>query len=388
MAKGKREAPRKAVDETAGEAENVVKKRRFPWFYRIYLFLLILAAAAIVLLCYKVRDLLAEYEGAQPKYVAAQAFESYFAPINYDKLLADASYDAGVADDRAVREYLAGEIGEEELSWAAGSSGDPSELRYIIKAGRKQIGAIGLTLSEKTTEHGFQTYEFSYVELALDPAAIPGAIITISAPANCTVTVDGLALTEEHQVGSYLDEKAMKHYLPGVTGLDYIVYQVPGLTALPEEVLVSDGAGGVAEVTFDPETNSYTAGPAYSEVLEEEFGQFVIDAVEHYAAFAQRVPGPTLTSLKQYYDANTDLYRTMVIVAADLWIIAVPSKNEFTNVEIGEFYAHSEDVISGHISFTQTLYRGNEDRFDIIDMYVFLHRTNNGWRIYQWYNDR
>ena len=359
--------------------------RAIPRFYLICLICAAAALSVIFVACAVVRVLLAEYEGAQPKYVAAEAFETYFSPINYDRLLSEARYDAGFASDNAVREYLETEIGEEELTWSVGSAA--GQIKYIVKAGRKLIGSIWLTTAPKTTEHGFQTYEFSYVELNLRPESLPGGVITFRAPADCTVTLDGVELTAEQRTGSYLEPNALKYYPKGVSGLEYAVYSLPDLKSLPREISVKNPSGGESEVSFDGETNTYFAGPAYSQELADEHGQFVVNAVEGYAAYMNRAPGSGLSKIRKYFDRSSDLYAAIQLAEKDLYINRAPYRNEFTDLEIGEFYAHSEDMFSCHISFTQVLLRTRETDYDAVDMYVFVHRTSSGWLVYEWHNN-
>ena len=351
---------------------------------------LICAAAALTLIfiaCAVVRVLLAEYEDAQPKYVAEEAFETYFSPINYDRLLSEARYDAGFATDDAVREYLETEIGGADLTWSVGSAGDQADVKYIVKAGRKQIGSIGLTAAPEATKHGFQSYALSYVELDLRPEAIPGGVLTVTAPADYVVTLDGVELTADQRTDSYLDTNALKYYPEGVSGLEYAVYTLPGLEALPQEVSVKNPLGGESEVNFDQEANAYFAGPAYSQELADEHGQLVVDAVEGYAAYMNRAPGSGLSKIRKYFDRTSNLYKAIQLAEKDLYINRAPYRNEFTDLEIGEFYAHSEDTFSCHISFTQVLLRTRETDYDAIDMYVFVHRTSSGWLIYEWHNN-
>lgn len=368
------------------EKQAPPRGRTIPLFYVIYFICVAAALALVFVACAVVRGLMTEYEGAQPKYVAEEAFERYFAPINYDRLLSEARYDAGFATGQAVREYLETEINGEELTWSVGSAAGQADVKYIIKAGRKQIGSIGLATAPGTTEHGFETYELSYVELNLRPEAIPGGILTFTAPADYIVTLDGTALTAEQRTDSYLDPDALEHYLDGVSGLEYAVYTLPGLKELPREISVKSPLGGESEVTFDREASAYFAGPAYSQELADEYSQFVIDAVTGYAAYMNRVPGYTLAGLQRYFDRSSALYNAIQLSGLDIYIVSA-NGSEVKDLKIGEFYAHSEDVFSCHISFIQVLQRAYQQNMDSIDMYVFLHRTNNGWRIYEWYNN-
>ena len=358
--------------------------RAIPRFYVIYLICVAAALSLIFIACAVVRVRLAEYEDAQPKYVAEEAFETYFSPINYDKLLAEARYDAGFATDSAVREYLEAEIDGSELTWSASSSGD--QIKYIVKADRKQIGSIWLTTAPETTKHGFRTYDLSYVELNLRPEAIPGGILTFAAPADYTVTLDGVELTEEQRTDTYLDPDALEHYLEGVSGLEYAVYSLPDLKELPREISVKNPFGGESEVSFDREASAYTAGPAYSQELADEHSQFVTNAVTGYAAYMNRVPGYEFSNIRKYFDQSSKLYNAIQLTTYDRWIIPA-SAHEISDLEVGEFYAHSENTFSCHISFTQVVQRAYQQSMDVIDMYVFVHRTKNGWRVYEWYNN-
>ena len=374
------------MDSMMMEKQARPRGRTIPWFYLIYVICVALSLVGIFIARGVVQDRLAEYEDAQPKYVAEKVFETYFAPINYDKLLAEARYDAGFATDQAVREYLETEIGGAELTWSVGSAGGQADVKYIVKAGRKQIGSIGLVTAPVTTKHGFRTYDLSYVELNLRPEAIPGGVLTFAAPADYIVTLDGVELTAEQRTDSYLDPNTLKHYPDGVSGIEYAVYTLPDLKELPREISVKNPLGGEAEVSFDRETSTYLAGPAYSQELADEHSQFVIDAVTGYAAYMNRVPDYTLSVLGRYFDQSSALYNAIRLSGWDIYIVPA-SECTVSDLEIGEFYAHSEDVFSCHISFIQVAHRAYQQNMDSIDMYVFLHRTSSGWRIYEWYNN-
>ena len=361
--------------------------RAIPRFYVVCLICAAAALSLILIACAVVRELLAEYEDAQPKYVAAEVFETYFSPIDYDRLLAEARYDAGFASVETVREYLETEIGGAELTWSAGSSGGQTDVKYIVRAGRKQIGSIWLTAAPETTRHGFQSYVPSYVELNLRPEAIPGGVLTFTAPADYTVTLDGVRVTAEQRTGSYLDPDALEHYLEGVSGLEYAVYTLPGLKELPREISVKNPFGGESEVSFDREASAYFAGPAYSQELADEHSEFIISAIEGYAAYMQQVPGTSFNGIRKYFDPDSSLYRAISAAGRDLWMVTTPTGNEFQDVEVDQFYAHSEDIFSCHISFTQVLLRSRDKDYDAVDMYVFVRRTGSGWRVYEWYNN-
>ena len=366
-------------------------RKRISRFYLVYFSVTIIAIVIIIMGVGVIRNRLAEYEAAQPKYVAAEVFARYFDPIDYDKLLADAEYDAaGVASEFLV-EYLASEIGEAELTYAAGSSNDPSELKYIVKAGSKQLAAIALNVSDKTTEHGYETYDFSRVELYLNMEAyldeLSRFLVTLEAPAIYTVEVDGEPLPEELITSTFIPAGMMRFYPEDVSEIEYVVYTIEGLQELPESVVVTTPQGEEVSVNFDEESRAYTCGLVYSDALAEEYSDFVIKAMEGYAAYVQGSDNIDLSGLKKYFDASSSAYSDVVTAGDSRWMVNKWSGIDFEDVSVGEFYEHTPEIFSCHISLVQLLHReGSEDFKDIIDMYLFLHRTGNGYKIYEWFN--
>lgn len=366
--------------------------KRISWFYLVYFSLTIITIVVIIMGLGVVRSRLEEYEAAQPKYVAAEVFGRYFDPLDYDKLLADAEYDAAGVASEFLKEYLASEIGEAALTYAAGSSNDPSELKYIVKAGSKQLAAIALNVSDRTTEHGYETYDFSRVELYLNMEAYLDELskfsITLEAPSFYTVEVDGEPLAEEFVTSTFIPAGMMRFYPEDVSEIEYVSYIIEDLRELPESVIVTTPQGEEALVNYDEESNTYTCGLVYSDGMAEEYSDFVVQAIEGYAAYVQGSSTIGLSKLKDYFDASSSAYADVVAAGGNRWMANKGwSGIDFEDVSVGEFYVHTPEIFSCHISLVQLLHReGNEDFMDIIDMYLFLHRTENGYKIYEWFN--
>ncbi len=365
-------------------------------FYVIYLAVTISVILIIIASLGVVSKRLAEYEEAQPKYVAAEVFEKYFTvPLKYDALLADAVFDRGGATDAEIIEYLSSEIGSSELSYSKGLAAEDGTVKYVVRAGSKQLGAIILSVSDKKTEHGFSLYELSRVELNLNVSGPeetetegpPTLTLSFDVPSSYTVTVDGVALSTENVTSTHLRPDVLEYYPSGVEGVEYTVYTLTTLYELPEKVEVKDLLGGTAEVTFDADTNTYTAGIIYSEQLASEHTEFVTEALKWYAAYLQRVPGYKASKISSYFEEGSVAYENIKTVAKDLWMMTEPSGSDFENVTASEFYALSANVLTCRVRLTQILHRnGKEDNADTIDMYLFFHQTADGYRIYEMYN--
>ena len=142
-----------------------------------------------------------------------------------------------------------------------------------------------------------------------------------------------------------------------------------------------------ALVDYDEESRTYTCGLVYSDAMAEEYSDFVINAMEKYAAYVQASKNVGLSDVKGYFDTDSNAYADVVAAGGSRWMVRQWSGIDFENVSVGEFYVHTPEVFSCHISLTQLLHNeGREDFVDIIDMYVFLHRTEKGYKIYEWFN--
>lgn len=371
------------------------QKKELPLFYIIYLSVLAVVILAIIAALGIVTQRLAEYESAQPKHLAADVFTQYFEPVNYTALLTDAVYDAGSATQSEIIDHLSAEIGDRKISYSLGSSADAATVTYIVKAGNIKFAAINLTESDEVTEHGYKTYKLSSIELYLttDVADVPPETeqiitytVSVEAPVGYTVNIGGVNLLESHISEYYDNPDAVEHLPSDFRGIEYCLYRVSGLEEVPEAITVTDTTGAEAEYTYDADTLTYTVAVNYSDTLAEAHGEFVTSAVTGYAAYMQA--DSSFSKIKKYFDSDSALYSAIEEAGKDLWMVKDHDGYDFTDIEVGEFFALDEKTVICHISFTHILYNeGKTDRPDVIDMYVFMHDTGDGYKIYEWYNN-
>ncbi len=372
------------------------QSRGIPTFYIVYLSVLAAVILFIIFALGIVTQRLAEYEAVQPKHTAGEIFGKYFTPEpNYSLLLADAVYDNGGVTEAEIAEHLRSEIGESEITYSLGSSTEEGVLTYIVKAGNVKFAAINLKESDVVTEHGYKTYEFASLELYVSTEIvdvtepIPTYTVTVNVPLGYSVTVGDTALSDSHIVECFDKKTALPHLPSDVTGVRYCTYKLGELETVPAEgdVKITDSLGNTAEYVYDADALTYDVKVNYSEDLLSAHGEFVTDAITGYAAFMQA--DSSFKKIKGYFDPDTDLYANLEAASKDLWMVKDHDGYEFTDIEIGEFYQLNETTVSCHISFTHILKReGKEDRPDVIDMYVFLRATEDGYRIYEWYNNK
>ncbi len=374
------------------------QKKSFPKFYLIYFSCLVIAILAITVTLGIVSGRLAEYESAQPKYVAAEVFAKYFEPtVDYSALLSDAVYDAGGATSAEITDHLTKVIAAGKLTYSLGSATDENSATYIVKAGKVKIAAINLTLSDETTEHGYATYKFESLELFVstktdtteiieDTEPVITYTVTVHAPEGYSVAIGEMALTDSHVLDYFKNKDVLSDLPSDVEGVSYCTYRVAGLESVPEAVFVKDENGNDVACEYDEETLVYTAGINYSEALKGELGEFVTNAITGYAAYMQA--DSSFSKIKSYFDPSTALYDSIEKAGKDLWMVMDHDGYEFTEIEVGEFFALNETTVTCHISFNHILYNGKSAaRPDVIDMYVFLHATDDGYKIYEWCNN-
>ncbi len=371
------------------------QKKKFPLFYVLYFSILVVTILSIIIALGVISKRLAEYESAQPKHVAAEVFTKYFEPLNFSALLADAVYDAGSATQGEITDHLTKEIGGSKITYSLGSSSTEGIVTYIVKAGKIKFAAINLSLSGETTEHGYPLYALSSLELFVStdvvetpPETEPPVTYTVSvcAPAGYKVVLNGTELLESHISEYYKEKKALSHLPTDVEGVEFCAFRVSGLESTEVTLEVTDETGAEAAYEYDEDTLTYTVKVNYSEALKSEHSEFVTSAITGYAAFMQA--DSSFKKIKSYYDPDSALYSAIELAGKDLWMVKDHDGYDFTDIEVGEFFAINDTVISCHISFTHVLYNeGKADRPDVIDMYVFLRKTADGYKIYEWYNN-
>ena len=384
---------------------HMQQRRRFPIFWVILLAFVIIAAICISGVLKKVNAFLEEYESVQPKYVEAEVFDTYFKRIDYDKLLKAADRGDGEISEFETRDdlisYLKGLYEGKEISCYSISTGaanaDTAELklsdiagyfvnqfnskgdiRYIVKAGDDKIAEFTLVHSDselKKSKHGFKMYELGDIELFF----FPHESVTVKLPASSTLTVNGIKVGEKYLMPEVREEEEINKFLPeGVEGIVYVAYTVDGLFAKPE-IAVTDKDGKATECVYVEEGNYWSAGFLYDTALEAQFSDYVINAIEKYAAYMQ-MDGARADFI-DYYDTDSELWQN--IITTENYFVWEHEGYTFKDKKASEFYRYDENVFSCRVSMTHLLHRyGWEDYVDYIDMTIFLRNVNGKYVIF------
>ena len=202
------------------------KKKKSIWrskFYRVYFVLVGLALVAIVVGTFWLRGVLADYESAQPKYVAqdvAKLFENadYESIYNYDT--SAVQFEGG--DKALYLDNLKQLTAGKRVEWDTAFSTNKDERKYNVRLDGERFATFTLVPSGQTSAQGNRLWKLGYITtlVALQQATpepepeatpepeVPEVVYTcrITAPAGYTVTVDGEALSADNATTS---EKAL-----------------------------------------------------------------------------------------------------------------------------------------------------------------------------------
>lgn len=338
--------------------------RRISLFYKIYfiiigVFVLLLTAGLIILGCF-----LSAYEKSLPENAAGSVI----------KQINEGTFDYGTvilsqfdsADD--VKELVTSAEGElRAVKPAASSDGE-----YIIKSGDKRLLKVKLEKAQEKGSFGLKGYSVASVE-----AISGGKKLTVRAPENYKVSVNGIELTADEISNAEVADEAAEFLPSGVTTVKYVDYTVTSPIAL-RSVTVSNG-NERDDVTFDSEKNMYIARPFNDKELEEQYSAYCLEAVRKYALYLQEKGG--FNSVAPYLETDSPFYKKARNVDAG-WV-RKHSGYDFENESATQFYAYDANTFSCHVTLTLVMHAtGKEDYRDEIDMTLYLRKSGGKYKIY------
>lgn len=353
-------------------AKNVrSRKKKSIWkstFYRVYFALVGLALLGIVLGTVWLRGVLADYESAQPIYVAEETGE-LFEKRNFDALY---SLDTSAADisggDKAFYVASMQDLTQgKTLEWEEAFSASEDVKNYAVLLDDERFATFSLVPSGQTTRRGSRLWKLDSVSTnvvlsqpepeptpepvsepaaeAVSPEALHECRITV--PEGYHVSLDGVALSSENAAVS-------RHplfdtgFLPeGVTGPVMTEFVAHSALQTPEIVVTRpDGTTAGIEASANKEY-TWTCMPDGDETFQEKYSKAAYSLAQKIAKFtsrdgkkeavtryiASRSPADTI------FDNLSNRYTT-------------PHKGvSFRNQDVGEFYVLSDSCFTCRVSF-------------------------------------
>lgn len=352
-----------------------MKKAKISLFYKVLLGIVLIL---LLVFCYVrfglLHPWLQRFEAAQPKYASQQVFQDLFFPADWGRVYDAAQLEGTAYQGRedfiqSMEELTAGQ----ELTLVETSAGLSGNRRYIVRAGSDSVAAFTLA---NAGQDGETVWQLDSVEMLLGQTGT----VTVRAPGDCRVLVNGAELDEDCQVQRI--QRVAERYLPeGVQGPQTVVWQSQVSTIKQAEVTVLDGTGASLPLTYDAENSCFTVETQEEQPSEEERAM-LLGAAESYAKYMIRQS--TAAQLQRYFDSQSRIYQT--IRSSEIWIRNTAG-HSFDNQVISEYCRYSPDVFSALVTMDMSVRRGNGTiKPYAVDSTFFFHRTASGWRAFDMTN--
>jgi len=375
-------APKKAApapqEPRAPKEKKQKRKKRITVgtviFYFLYFACIIAAAVAIRQVYIYLEDWLIRFEASQPDAKSQEIFQEMFADPDWGELYTLCGLEGTEFEGKeAYEEYMEAKVGDQELTYSMTSAGLSGGQKYLIRLGDEKVGSF-IIKNHAKDELDIPDWKLESVEIEEYPRV---RHVTVSTQPGRTVSVNGIPLDESYIVKT--TSSAVENYLPeGVHGPSTATLYADGFLVEPE-VLVIDDQGNLVDMSYDPETCTYSEAvqsQTFSEIPEAEKTALV----EATKAYGRYIIGITSVKLNKYVDSTTEIYK--LIKGNDQFFKGYTSYG-FTEPVISEYCRYTDNFFSAKIQFTLNTYRpdGSVKAFEI-DSTIFMSYTEkNGWLI-------
>ena len=308
----------------------------------------------------------AAYEMAQP----VGAMNAYMEQ-ELEQQLADAIevYSADHANafqtEEEVSEVLTGLIMDGEWSYRKNKEYKSDAPVYTIYSGNLAVGKVCLTQGiAYTLDFGQEPWEVQPLELVLDSLA---RSVTVTAPADCVVTVNGYALQEaEATLTNYPEFEAYADEISAEQAL--CVYHAEGL--IVEELEISCGDN---PIVYDEEADVWYVLPVVDEEALAEIEALAPKFVNAYLMFSSNA-GP-FEGVQKYLAPEGELVDRLRRSLDGLsWVKYTTGKVLETEIKNITYYGN---VATFECAYVLELKSGNMEG----NMHVVVVQSEDGWRV-------
>lgn len=353
-------------------------------FRRIYLTVLIAALAALCIFLVITGLKLKAYEEAQPKHMAEDIFTSDFKNSSAAGIAELLYTDTMTDTDRAA---LVSEVTETlksgELTCTKISSVTQEDCeKYLVKAGDTNLASFVLKKvpgSEKTVL--FSVLSLGYAEYKLDsitneiegstyitPPDVQEPEITVSAPSDYTVAVDGVVLSEQNITERDIPMDGILYTPDGFT-LPTLTRYKPDSNSKELTVTATAPDGTQCTAQFDEATNTYVCPYIYAGDLQTLYGQTILEGAKLYEGYLQ---GDSAFFILSYYlDVSSSFYQQLRNTVPSPAIAHTGA--DYSDEGTYEYIRWSDEIFSCRVRFNEQLHQiGQPDYTQTVDRTFFF----------------
>lgn len=329
-------------------------------FYRVYFCVVALALAALCVGRVWLNGVLVDYEAAQPVYVAEKVAD-LFEQGDYETIyqLDTSAAEIAGGDESFYLDSLR-ELSEgRDVEWSEAYSPNEDERRYSVTLDGDRFATFSLVPSGETTRHGNTLWKLGSVSTLVQVQATPeapeetpapatpvGIDCVITAPEGCTVTVDGVELTEANASIASRPVITEEGFLPaGVESVTYREYRHTSTTESP--VVEAKDASGSALTVTQVDANTWSCPLTGDETFRERYSGGVFSLAKRVARIM--VGDARVDSMKKFCAAGSPA-RNIFDNLGNRWVTP-HTGSSFENIVVSEFFLHSENCFTCHVSF-------------------------------------
>ena len=349
-------------------------------FYRVYFIAVSVALIAIAIGLIWLHSVVKDYETAQPVH-AAEVVAELFEKGDYAELY---GFDTSARDiyegDQAfyvdsLNELTAGRA----IAWRESFSSNPDEKKYTVTLDGDKFASFTLVPSGQTTAHGNKLWQLGSVttNVALQGTEEAGimadAPYRVTAPSDCTVTVNGQALTEANIVKpaySIYPDGFLPKDVTGPTLVDYGFFSDEG----DPQVAVTDAGGTALTVNAGEDGASFSCDVPWDAESAEKYKDPVLKLAERIAKYTvddlsrDRIGiapnSPAESILKKFSNSWAPSHKSTRVV----------------NPQVTDFRIVSDKCLTCHVSFDFVLTSRRENDYTYPTSYTLciIKRKGNG----------
>ena len=316
-------------------------------FYTLYFLFIILFCAGTLYATNRLDAWLMDFEASQPSVKADAVFHQLFDDPKWEDLYVSAGIpNSRYENAKTYTDYMQARATDQSLTYTESSGGGSGEKTYDILLGAEKIASFTMKDHNTSTKiAAIADWQLGEVALFLN-RDLSYRIVTLNGH---TAKVNGVTLQDSDilQITTTVAEK----YLPsGVTVPRVCTLAVEGLFALPE-VEILDKDGNPVEVSYDADTCTFAESTVVPEI-PEDLKQVALDASEYHALWMAAEVNDE-TTLKTYFLAGTDTYKSILPVATDN--PAQDSTREFTKEAVTDYVRYDESHFSVRVEMNLTV---------------------------------
>lgn len=341
-------------------------------FYSLLLAFILIFCIAFSVAMNRLNDWLVRFEASQPTAKCQAVFTELFQNPDWQQIygLSDATGDI-TAEEYAG--YMDQKVGDQALTYIETSAGLSGDKKYIVRCGSEKVATF--TLCNNAPDADIPDWQLGTVEIFYSA----GLSITVMAPPDYTVLINGQALDDSHAIRT-VSTKAEDFLPSGVHGYRMNEMVVHDLLTEPD-VQVLDSQGNQVELHYDSQTRCYSVDAGSPEITEEH-RQTLITAAETYCKYM--IGDASRTALRNCFDSRSDIYRT--ITENTTWMQNY-ARYELGEAQISDYYCYNDEYYSARVALTMKVTRkdGSIKEYEL-DNTFFLKKAGDQWLVWEMIN--